>query len=144
MFARARRNGGGTALVPVADRGQRRTAGDQLPSIIAAGLHVKGDIRTEGELHVDGRVDGDVECLSLTVGEAGHVVGHVRAEEITVYGIVNGTMEGRRVRLTRNCKVIADISHDVLSIDEGASFEGQCRRIPHDDAPDAPLGLHPV
>jgi cytoskeletal protein CcmA (bactofilin family) len=135
MFGRAKRNGhaNGTALVPVADRPARRAARSSGPSIIALDLHVKGDVVTEGELHVDGRVDGDIEALTLTIGPEGHVVGHIEAQEITVQGIVNGTMRGRRIQLTRSCKVIADITHDILSIDEGASFEGQCRRIPADD-----------
>jgi cytoskeletal protein CcmA (bactofilin family) len=143
MFARAKRNGG-TALVPVPDRPQRRAAADSGPSIIAVDVHVKGDISTEGELHVDGRVDGDIEALALTIGEAGHVVGHIRAEEINVLGIVNGTMRGRRIRLNRGAKVIADITHDVLAIDEGASFEGQCRRIPAEEPLDTAPALRPV
>ena len=47
------------------------------PSIISADLHIVGDIEGDGELHIDGRVDGNVRCESLTVGEQGQVEGKI-------------------------------------------------------------------
>lgn len=131
MFSRAKRNAG-TALVPAGDRPARRGGPAGAPSIIAAGVVVTGNIRSDGELHVDGRVEGDIDALALTVGDQGHVVGHIDVEDATIHGIVSGTIRARRVRLGRASKVIAEITHDILSIDEGASFEGQCRRVPID------------
>jgi cytoskeletal protein CcmA (bactofilin family) len=104
------------------------------PAIIAAGVRVVGNIQSDGDVHVDRRVDGDIEARSLTIGEQGHVVGHIDVDDVFVQGIVNGAIRAARVRLTRSSRVIADITHDVLSIDEGASFEGQCRRVPSDPA----------
>jgi cytoskeletal protein CcmA (bactofilin family) len=106
------------------------------PSIIAAGVRVAGDICSDGDVHVDGRVDGDIDARTLTVGEQGHVVGHIDVEDAIVQGIVNGAIRARRVRLTRTSRVIADITHDILAVDEGASFEGQCRRVPMDASDD--------
>jgi cytoskeletal protein CcmA (bactofilin family) len=104
------------------------------PAIIAAGVRVTGNIQSDGDVHVDGRVDGDIEARSLTIGEHGHVVGHIDVDDVFVQGIVNGAIRAGRVRLTRTSRVIADITHDVLVIDEGASFEGHCRRVPVDPA----------
>ena len=70
---------------------------------------------------------------------AGHVVGHVDVEDAVIYGIVSGSIRATRVRLARSSKVIADITHDILSIDEGASFEGQCRRVAFGDETNALL-----
>ena len=57
-------------------------------------------------------------------------MGHIDVEDATIHGIVRGIIPARRVRLGPASKVIAEITHDILSIDEAASFEGQCRRIP--------------
>jgi cytoskeletal protein CcmA (bactofilin family) len=57
------------------------------------------------------------------------VVGHIDTDEIVVQGIVSGSIKARKVQLATGCKVIADISHGALTIEDGASFEGQCRRI---------------
>jgi cytoskeletal protein CcmA (bactofilin family) len=42
-------------------------------------------------------------------------------------------VRAQKVHLATGCKVIADISHGSLMIDEGASFEGQCRRAVDDE-----------
>ena len=134
----------GTALVPTAplpQQGQPRPAQrNRGPSIIAADLHIVGNVSTEGELHIDGRIDGDVEGRSVTVGESGYVDGHVETQEITILGMVRGSIRARRVRLAGGCKVVADITHDFLSIDEGASFEGHCRRVAEPAVPALPPG----
>lgn len=132
MFLKARqaraRNGTGTALVPAAPAAGPTPPRGSAPSIIAADLHIVGNVTTEGLLHVDGRVDGDVHAYGIVVGDSGHIVGHVHAEDISVQGIVSGSVRARRVHLVAGCKVIADITHGSLVIDDGASFEGQCRR----------------
>lgn len=132
MFSRAKR-AQSTALVVAGDTLRRAGQAAGAPSIIAAGVRITGNIRSDGEIHIDGRVDGDIEAVALTVGEHGHVVGHVDVEHAVVHGIVSGSIRARRIRLGRSSKVIAEITHDILSIDEGASFEGQSRRVSLDD-----------
>ncbi len=139
MFLRGRRRqegarpaATGTALVPTTpppSRGGRPVARNRGPSIVAADLHIVGNVTTDGELHIDGRIDGDVEGSSVTVGETGYVDGHIETEDIAILGLVRGSVRARKVHLVGGCKVVADITHDTLSIDEGASFEGNCRRV---------------
>ncbi|HMR32536.1 MAG TPA: polymer-forming cytoskeletal protein [Geminicoccaceae bacterium] len=140
MFSRARRTTG-TDLVLAAGPERRKPQPSGAPSIIAAGVRITGNIRSDGEIHVDGRIDGDIDAFALTVGEQGHVVGHVSVEDAVIHGIVSGSIRGRRVRLARSSKVIAEITHDILSIDEGASFEGQCRRVSLDEEPGTVLRI---
>ncbi len=134
MFSRAKPVQTGTALVPAPGparaRGAQRNRG---PSIIAADLHIVGNVGTDGELHVDGRIDGDVECRSVTIGPSGYVDGHVETREITIHGIIRGSIRARKVHLADGCRVVADVVHDVIGIDSGASFEGHCRRAADHD-----------
>jgi cytoskeletal protein CcmA (bactofilin family) len=129
----------GTALVPATPPARPKAQRNRGPSIIAADLHIVGNVSTEGELHIDGRIDGDVEGRSVTVGESGYIDGHIETREITVLGIVRGSIRARRVHLVTGSKVVADITHDALSIDEGAAFEGHCRRVAEGEA--EPLAL---
>jgi cytoskeletal protein CcmA (bactofilin family) len=137
MFSRGKAGSAtGTALVPAPApaRGGRGASRNRGPSIIAADLLIVGNVTTEGELHVDGRIDGDVEGRSVTIGESGYVDGHVETREITVHGIVRGSIRARKVHLANGCRVVADIVHDVIAIDSGASFEGHCRRAADQEA----------
>ena len=44
-------------------------------SFIAPETLISGDLATEGQLHVDGRIDGDVKCAQLIQGTAGIIAG---------------------------------------------------------------------
>jgi cytoskeletal protein CcmA (bactofilin family) len=130
MFSRVRRAAGARALVPAGAAFEEPAPTG--PSILAADLTVRGDLASSGELHIDGMVEGDVRARVLVIGGSGTVLGDVGAEELTIHGALRGMARARKVHLMPSCKVIADIEHDLLCIDEGAAFEGQCRRIDMD------------
>ncbi len=127
MFSKGKAKPNGTALVlaEVDGKSNRHRA----PSIITAELKIVGSVTTEGELHVDGRVEGDVTGQIVTIGERGFVTGRIEGVDVLVQGAVNGSIRGHRVRLGQGSRVVADVEHDVLAIEEGASFEGNCRRV---------------
>ena len=50
-------------------------------SYIGGEMSVTGDIATESELHLDGKVTGDIACGSLTQGSSGEVRGNIKAAE---------------------------------------------------------------
>ena len=98
------------------------------PSIISINLHVKGDLKSEGEIQVDGTVDGNVTALSLTIGENGSVNGEIIAGKILIRGKVKGEIHSQEVKLSKTAHVIGEIHHDMLGIESGAYVEGLCKR----------------
>ena len=104
-------------------------AGDRsAPSIISANLHIVGNLKTEGEIQVDGVIDGDVAAQALTIGAHARISGELVAEDIVVHGQIQGKITARSVRLIKTAKLIGDIVHDVLAIEAGAHIEGQLKR----------------
>ncbi len=102
------------------------------PSILSANLRVVGSLTCDGEIQVDGVIEGDVSAGRLTIGEAAKVTGDVNADLVIVQGEVRGTIRARTVQLARSAKVSGDIWHETLSIEAGAYYEGQCK---HSDTP---------
>ena len=94
-------------------------------SLVADGVRIRGDLTTEGDLHLDGAVEGDLKVERLTIGESGSVNGTITAESIDIRGSVKGTISARQVRLWATARVDGDISHTELSIEAGAHFEGR-------------------
>lgn len=94
-------------------------------SLISENLTIEGSIVGEGELHIDGTVRGDVRVGKLTLGETGHIEGSVSAETVEVRGRIIGTLSAKQVRLTGAAYVDGDITHEQLSIDMGAFFQGR-------------------
>lgn len=102
---------------------------DRIPSIISQSLHIVGDLVSEGDVQVDGIVEGDVSARSVTVSEGAAIKGEIKAESVVIRGAVEGQITANQVELGRTAEVSGDILHVELSIDTGAFLEGHCRRL---------------
>ena len=100
-----------------------------MPSIIGVDMRVAGNLETPGEVHVEGRIDGDVTCSKLIVGATGHIAGHVSAGSVRVHGRVEGSVSAEEVFLLSGSFVSGDIIQGTLEIAPGAQFEGAVRRL---------------
>jgi cytoskeletal protein CcmA (bactofilin family) len=94
-------------------------------SLVAEGVQIRGDFATEGDVHLDGVVEGDLKAGRLTIGETGAVIGTILADCVEVRGRIEGTLCARQVRLWASARVDGDISHTELAIEAGAHFEGR-------------------
>jgi cytoskeletal protein CcmA (bactofilin family) len=109
--------------------GQPRTQSGGVPlSVIGADVRIVGDIITQGEMQIDGQVDGDITCQRLLVGEGGRISGEVTAETVQVHGELHGKVNAQRVVIARSARVVGDITHESLEIEAGAAMEGHCHR----------------
>ena len=93
-------------------------------AVINAGLHIKGDLETDGEVQIDGQVTGKVSCAHLMVGTDGAIIGDVDAKEVVIRGKVNGTIRTARLALLETAHVVGDIFYATMSMEEGANFVG--------------------
>ncbi len=96
------------------------------PSILSGDLAINGSITSDGEIQLDGIVEGDIRAASITIGEKSVVKGEVIADTITVRGKVIGKLRGNQIQLATTARVEGDITHATLSMENGAFFEGQC------------------
>ncbi len=115
-----------TSMVPASVRAA------SMPSIVAADMTVKGDLQSNGEVHIDGTVLGDIAVQVLVIAEQASVRGEVVADQVRVCGQVHGMIRARSVTLTSTARMIGDVHHEVLAIEAGAYVEGQYRRISAD------------
>jgi cytoskeletal protein CcmA (bactofilin family) len=100
-----------------------------MPSIISANLRITGNLESEGDIQIDGVVEGDIRSSSLTVSDSATVRGAIEADTVAIAGSVTGQIKAKTVTLQRTARVIADIVQESLSIEPGAYFEGNTRRI---------------
>ncbi len=66
-----------------------RGASGGVPSIISPDLKIVGDLKSNGEIQIDGTIEGNIESRLLTVGEQGKVDGYTVADTVRVFGTVN-------------------------------------------------------
>lgn len=108
--------------MPSAPRGKAGT------SVLSADLTVVGNLKTSGDIQVEGTVEGDIRAHLLTVGETATIRGEIMADDIVVNGRVIGRVRGLKVRLTSTARVEGDIIHKTIAIESGAHFEGSVQR----------------
>jgi len=93
---------------------------------IGPSMHIKGEIRSDEELLVDGEVEGLVESRSLlTIGPNGKVRANIKAREVVIYGSVKGDIEAsEKLAIRDKGQLIGNIKTAGISIDDGAYFKG--------------------
>ena len=97
-------------------------------SVISQDLHVIGNVKTTGDIQVEGTVEGDIRAHLLTIGESATINGEVIADDVVINGRIVGRVRGLKVRLTTTARVEGDIIHKTIAIESGAHFEGSVQR----------------
>lgn len=97
-------------------------------SVLSSDLTVTGNLKTTGDIQVEGTVEGDIRAHLLTVGEGATIRGELIADDVVVNGRIVGRVRGLKVRLTSTARVEGDIIHKTIAIESGAHFEGSVQR----------------
>jgi len=96
------------------------------------GTKVTGKVSFDGPARIDGEVDGEIISKdSVHIGETAVVTAQIRAAAIVVGGKVNGDITGsQKIEIRPSAKVVGNLAAPLLSIHEGAQFEGHCSMQP--------------
>jgi cytoskeletal protein CcmA (bactofilin family) len=98
------------------------------PSVIAEGMHVLGNIISDGVLDIDGKIDGNVRGETVTVRPNGSIRGDITAETVHVHGQVDGLIKAKNVMLYAEARVTGTIMHESIKIEDGAFVDGKFKR----------------
>ena len=98
-------------------------------SIVGPSVKIEGDLKSNGNLRIDGTVIGKVKTAqNLTVGHSARISADVEAENVTVYGIIEGNIKVvGELMLGSTGKILGDINCGKLKVEEGAYFAGKCQ-----------------
>ncbi|MDX1579549.1 MAG: polymer-forming cytoskeletal protein [Gemmatimonadota bacterium] len=96
-------------------------------SVIGPGMEITGDIKCDGTVRVEGKVEGSIHATkSVVVGKGGRISGDIDTQDVVVAGNVAGTISGAsRVELQDTCRVEGDIRSRRIKLDEGGQVEGR-------------------
>ena len=94
-------------------------------SVIGTDVSIKGNIEASADLHVDGKVEGDIACASLVQGDQSRIEGVITAETARLSGTVKGTISVRQLVVLKTARIEGDVHYDTLTIEQGAQVEGR-------------------
>ena len=97
-------------------------------SIIAAGTTLKGDISSNGDIRIDGTLQGNIQSTAkVVIGANGVVEGDISGQQADIMGKINGTIKVKELlQLKGGCTVTGNIYASKLQIETNANFNGQC------------------
>ncbi len=96
-------------------------------TVITQGVTVKGTIRGEGVVQVEGVVEGEFSMVgAVIVSDTGLVRGPVSADVVRVAGRVEGNVVAREhMRLEQTGTLIGDVATASLVVEDGGCLNGR-------------------
>jgi cytoskeletal protein CcmA (bactofilin family) len=106
---------------PTAATGARHTPF----SIIGGDVVITGNVEASVDLHIDGKIDGDISCAALVQGSDSRIKGHVSARSARIGGLIEGSIAAEELIVEATARITGDVSYDVISIATGGQIDGK-------------------
>ncbi len=100
----------------------------KVDTIIGGNSEIKGTIASKSTIRIDGKLEGGISnAEGVIVGEHGEVNGNINAQSVMVSGKIEGNVScSNTLEILPEAQIYGDIQTPVLTISEGAIFEGNC------------------
>lgn len=118
-----------------------RKAQPPIRTLIGEGTTVRGEIRFQEGLRIDGEVHGDVLAAGeqrsiLVISEKARVHGKVKADHVIINGEVLGPIEsGELLELQPKARIVGDVRYETLEMHQGAMVDGELKPLKSHDRP---------
>jgi cytoskeletal protein CcmA (bactofilin family) len=97
-------------------------------SVLAPDVEFTGNLKASADLHIDGRIEGDVSCAQLVQGEGSEIVGTITAKSARLAGKVKGSISVGMLVIQKSARIEGDVTYDEFSIEQGAQVDGKLTR----------------
>ena len=94
-------------------------------SVLGPDIAINGDLTAKVDVHLDGKIDGNIRCAGLVQGEASEVTGAVVAESARVAGRIKGSIAAEALVILKTARIEGDVTYGALTIEEGAQVDGK-------------------
>lgn len=108
---------------------ERQAAPQSSHNIVGAGTSIKGNIKSNGDLRIDGSLEGNISAKGrIVIGNTGLVTGSIDCQKADISGKLEGkiTVEEHLI-LKSTANIQGDIITAKLSIEPGALLNGTCK-----------------
>lgn len=101
---------------------------NKLPNMIGPGTKIIGNIETNGDIRIDGNIDGNINSKGkVVIGANGIVKGEIQCANAELSGSLDGKIfVTDLLSLKATSKITGEIKIGKLSIEPGALFSGNC------------------
>ena len=100
-----------------------------IPSIISEGSEFKGNIKTSGEIQIDGVLNGNIRAKQIVVGVNGNVRGNVTANFLRICGKIEGEIRAETLEIVSSASVKGNVFKKTISIESGSKVIGNINEL---------------
>ena len=94
--------------------------------MIGEGVVITGNIKSDSEVTIQGTVDGDVECNSITIDKSGKLKGKIQAENMKVKGKAEGEINvSNLLEIQSKGDVSGQVMYGGIQIEEEGKLAGE-------------------
>jgi cytoskeletal protein CcmA (bactofilin family) len=98
-------------------------------SVIGPDVTITGNVSATADLHIDGRIEGDVNCGTLAQGADSQIFGNVTAEAARLAGAIEGTVRVKLLTVERSAKITGDVEYENITIENGGHIDGRLKHM---------------
>ncbi len=98
-------------------------------SVLGPDVIITGSVSATSDLHIDGRVEGDVNCATLAQGTESQIFGNVSAEIARLAGSIEGTVRVKQLTVERSAKITGDVEYENITIENGGHIDGRLKHM---------------
>ena len=80
-------------------------------SVFGPDVVMKGDLTASADLHIDGKVEGDISCAALVQGEASEITGNVQAATARLAGTIRGTVAAEQLVIQKSARIDGKLNY---------------------------------
>ena len=100
-----------------------------IPSIISEGSEFKGNIKTSGEIQIDGVINGNIRAKQIVVGVNGNVRGNVTANFLRICGKIEGEIRAETLEIVSSASVKGNVYKKTISMEAGSKIIGNINEL---------------
>jgi cytoskeletal protein CcmA (bactofilin family) len=98
-------------------------------SVLGPDVIVTGNVTATADLHIDGRVEGDVHCGTLAQGAESQIFGSVTADAARIAGAIEGAVRVKLLTVERSAKITGDVEYENITIENGGNIDGRLKHM---------------
>ena len=94
-------------------------------SIIAQGIDFSGEINTEGDIHLDGKMKGNIKAQEVVIGPEGVFDGEITANILVVSGNIKGKFTVNNLHVKKDGLLQGKAKYEIIVVDAGGNIQGE-------------------
>ena len=96
-------------------------------SVVGEGMNFDGEIKTSGDLQVDGTVKGTIKATDIVIGLAGKIEGTIECESLKINGTFSGDAETGNLTVCSEGRVDGKVLYRDISVEHGGLITGEVK-----------------